>query len=160
MNSNLTEVNNTTNSTTTVVDDIYDATVATEAYAEYLVHHWNTDSRIKLELAVQRWPALFSVLCSIYVIQDILRNRGGNNNNSDGTDRTVISISNRIVVALSVCDILYSFFLPFLGAWVAPAGIAYGAVGMMLLVRLPGSYKALDFMEAPTTMPVWQFATS
>ncbi|CAB9507656.1 expressed unknown protein [Seminavis robusta] len=106
----------------------------TRAYTDAVIDRWNTDEQLILEQQIQRWPALLSCLCSLYVIVDIVRQ-----------PHERVKVANRIVVLLSVCDVLYSFWSPFLGSWPAPVGSAYGAAGSVAACSTAAFFSGLGF---------------
>ena len=68
--------------------------------------------------AIARSSATLSMLGSGFILQSILR---------DPSKR--VRLSNQIMMALSCCDLLASFFSSFLGSWPAPEGVAPRAIG-------------------------------
>ena len=74
--------------------------------------------RWKAAVIVPKISSVISILASAYIVQSILRS------NEKKTMTT-----HRIVVALSVSDILVSFTAYFLSTWPVPRGTIFGAVG-------------------------------
>lgn len=111
-----------------------DGPIDTTQWTDMLSHYYNTDETQLMMYQLNRWAGLLSILCSVFVIQSIARH-------------PVVrkEVSSRIMMALSVCDILYSFFGSFLGPWPAPKGMAYGSVGNLQLCAAAGVLSSTGF---------------
>ena len=57
-----------------------------------------------------------------------------------------LKVCDKIVLALSVCDVLFSFFGCFLASWPAPKGQAYGASGNVAICSVVGWFQNWGFV--------------
>ena len=84
----------------------------------YISKGWSM-GQIRSVIFVPKATALLSIAGSAYVIQDVLR---------DPRKRKE-STFHRLMVGVCISDIIYSFFLWFLGSWVMPKGSQLYAIG-------------------------------
>jgi len=91
------------------------------------------------QLFIYKVTGSISCIGSGYIIQDVLRH----------PDKRSKSVYHRIMVGLSIMDILFSFFLFVLGSWPMPKGSRLWAVGNMATCDAVAFLGVFGFIGSP-----------
>lgn len=103
-----------------------------------LIEAWYNSSQRRNVVIVARSTAIFTLLGSTYIIQDIVK---------DATRRT--STKNRIIFLMSIFDFLFSFFGAVLGTSMAPQDIGVpGAAGNTMTCTLQGFIASVSVVAS------------
>ena len=124
-------------------------------YKECRVDYYHNDGYFITGIKIGRAMGFLSTIASAYIIQDIIRNargggrtstnsRGGRGRRSSNNNKW--KLSDKIILALNISDIFYSFFGPFLATWPAPEGQAFGSIGTILSCDIVGWFQNWGFV--------------
>ena len=108
-------------------------------WTEHYINDGWSMGQIRSVIFVPKATALLSIAGSAYVIQDVLR---------DPRKRKE-STFHRLMVGVCISDIIYSFFLWFLGSWVMPKGSQLYAIGNNVTCQISAAFSVAANVHGP-----------